>query len=241
MSVSRRARRAALVSLVLGAIAASCALPGYEVGESSPGSTATAASGGGNDGSTSASAGGAGGDGGKGGAGGAGGDGGKGGAGGENNTPVCPPTPPKPDSPCPWPGMIKCFYPTEGMTCFEDEYKCVGDQAPNGTWEFISKATFPPPGCPENCSSVCPVNPPKAGCFCRAGSSAGSECNYNFCLEAQPHGEQFICPPPAEPGRTSVWESKGAAECCDPESMAPCPGCAKHTDVNGKELFLCPP
>lgn len=239
MSISIRARRRALALFATALIAASCALPGYDVGESSSGTTATGstASGGGSQTSTETGTGGAGGEG-QGGGGAGGGEGGAGGSGGNSGVPVCPDKPPVPNSACAWP-TFKCFYPTEGKSCCEDEYKCVGGDPVTSTWVLIStELGCPPAECPQDCSPVCPLEPPPAlGCPCRVEQQL--ICNYNGC-SANAGVQQMACAPSPNPGGKSLWVNKGVHDCCDPGASGQCQGCATHQDVKGKPVSFCP-
>ena len=236
MSVSVRARRAWAASFVIAIVAASCALPGYEVGESS---SATSASSTGGGAMTSSATGGGEGGGGQGGQAGEGGSGGVAGAGG-SGPPVCPEVPPDPNSKCAWP-MYMCLYPSGMMdeSCCENEFRCVGDDPATATWQFIQKFC-PPPECPQDCSPVCPGNPPPAlGCPCRTDMPI--VCNYNLCETPNKAVYQAGCMPPANPGGKSIWINMGNHQCCDPATSLPCPNaCTTHKDTNGNEVSFCP-
>jgi hypothetical protein len=236
MSISIRARRTAIVSFAIALIAASCALPEYEVGESSSGTAATGstATAGGSQTSSSTGTGGAGGAGG----GGQGGAGGSDGGAGGSNIPKCPDPRPTIGSPCSWPGF-PCTYPSEGNSCCDDEIKCIGSDPAKSTWEVVAKQiNCPPPDCPQDCSPMCLAEPPPpSGCFCRVEKPL--LCNYNHCAE---NGavQQVGCAPPVNPGGKSLWQNMGAHPCCNPEAGQQCPGCATHQDVNGQPVSFCP-
>lgn len=236
MSISIRARRTAFTLFATTLIAASCALPGYDVGESGTTATGSTASAGGSQ--TSTGTGGAGGEGQGGGSAGGGGEGGAGGSGGNSGVPVCPDMPPVANSACAWP-TFKCMYPTEGKSCCNTEFKCVGNDPGNSTWVLIStELNCPPAECPQNCSPVCPAEPPPSlGCPCRVEQQL--ICNYNGCA-ANAGVQQIACAPSANPGGKSLWVNKGVHECCDPGASGQCQGCATHEDVNGKPVSFCP-
>lgn len=247
MGVSVRARRAWAASFVIAIVAASCALPGYEVGESSSG-TSVASTGGG-DMTSSATGGGTGGSGqggqageggsGQGGQAGEGGSGGVAGAGG-SGFPMCPEVPPAPDSACAWPQYM-CLYPSGmmGESCCDNEFKCVGNDPATATWQFIQKIC-PPPDCPQDCAPGCPDNPtPLPGCPCRAEMPI--VCNYSMCATADKVVYQTGCMPSANPGGKSIWTNMGNHLCCDPATQQPCPNaCTTHKDTNGNEVSFCP-
>ena len=241
MSISIRARRTAIVSFAVALIAASCALPEYEVGESSSGTTATGstatgstATAGGSQ-TSSSSTGGAGGAGGEGQGGAGGGDGGAGGS----NIPECPELPPKPGSPCSWP-KLQCTYPSAGgKSCCDDEFKCFDADPMNPTWELIAKeVNCGPMGCPLDCSPMCLAEPPPPlGCFCRVEMPL--VCNYNHCVD-NGSVQQVGCAPPVNPGGKNIWKNMGAHLCCNPGAPQQCPGCATHEDVNNQPVSFCP-
>jgi hypothetical protein len=234
MGVSVRGQRAWAAWFVIATIAASCALPGYEVGESSSSTTATASNGSGGGSQTSSSTGtGGAGQGGEGGKGGAGGEGGTAGAGGFS-PPECPAAPPPPEAKCAWP-QFKCFYPStaDGMSCCDDEYKCLGNDPSTAVWTFIGQANCPPMGCPQECFPECPAQPPPAGCRCRAEQAA---CIYNTCGAAK-MVQHYECSPP-DPGVIRHWFHKAPA-CCGGPNDPPCPTCTTAKDTDGNDVSFC--
>lgn len=234
MSISIRARRTALALFATALIAASCALPGYDVGESSSGTTATGSTGTAGGSTASTGTGGTGGAG-QGGGGEGGGEGGAGGAGG-NSAPMCPDMPPEPNSACPLIGL-KCPFVNKDKTCCIDEYKCVGNDPATAGWVF-GKTVCPPPDCPQDCG-VCPAEPPPAGIACPCRTDKMLICNYNQC-PANAGVPQWTCAPAANPGGMSTWVDKGVHECCEPGASGQCQGCATHEDVNGSPVSFCP-
>lgn len=235
MRDSGRAFKAWAAFCVTAAVAASCALPGYDVGGSSSGNSA---SGGGTSSTSGGGAGGenAGGLGGTGGTGGAGGEnaGGMGGTGGMNAEP-CPMPPPPLQTMCPTIGQV-CPYPSAepGKSCCEDVFECK-DAAGKGIWVLAGKAVdCPPANCPQECN-VCPKEP-LPGCKCMP-PIAPDACIYNHCIDNNT-ASILVCD---VSGSAGAWANAGEKACCDPQ-IGQCDGgktCSEAIDATGQTIHIC--
>jgi hypothetical protein len=213
----------------LAVIAASCALPEYEVGES--GSSASASGGT----TSSSTGGGAGGKGGAGGenVGGMGGNDGMGGTGGMGDQP-CPFPPPPEKSPCPTFGAT-CSYPSKvaGKSCCEDKYVCQegGGDPSKGIWTVSFGVCAP--DCPQDCS-ICPKEPSPA-CECRPFIGK-KPCTYSLCPEMG--AKVLTC---EGSGVSGTWQHTGEQVCCNPQ-LPECPEnqvCLLSFDASGQQYYYC--
>lgn len=227
MSDSMRALRAWAVFGVTAVVGASCALPGYDVGESS------------SSGTSSTSGGGAGGEnaGGMGGAGGmnVGGMnvGGMGGMGGMNAGP-CPMPPPPLQVMCPAIGQL-CPYPSAepGKSCCEDVFECKNETG-KGIWVLAGKAVnCPPADCSLDCSA-CPKEP-KAGCKCRP-PIAPDTCIFNHCATNNT-ASILVCD---VNGAASSWVIAGEKTCCTLQGQCDAGNtCSEDIDATGEKIYIC--
>lgn len=230
MGDSMRAFRAWAAWGVTAAALASCALPGYDVGESSSGNSASGGSV-----ASSGTGGGAGGAGGEN-AGGMGGEnaGGMGGTGGMNAGP-CPIPPPPLQSMCSAIGQV-CSYPSAeaGKSCCEDVFECKNETG-KGIWVLTGKAVdCPPANCSLDCSA-CPKEP-KPGCKCRP-PIAPDACIFNHCA-ANNTASILVCD---VNGAASSWVIAGEKTCCNPQ-LGECDAgntCSEAIDATGQTIFIC--
>jgi hypothetical protein len=238
MGISVRARRAGLCFVGIAGIAASCALPGYEVGESSATSTTTTTSGGGSGMSSTVTSGSTG----------TGGNGQGGDGGGVNSQDagtmaMCPASPPSnPSTPCEEAGQI-CRYPSAVQleSCCNDVFTCAQSPSDPMKLEWIpEQPDCPPDPCSHNCSPTCQDKQPMDGCRCRPAISK-TDCIYNTCEGGGAPATVLQCTPK---NGDAFWKTVGQPQCCTAaEQNKPCPGgvgtCTLKEDAHQMQIFIC--